>query len=466
MGDFGSRVLAVLERRGLNQSNLAERIGRSPQYVSQLLRSTRKPTRETIQLVADGLGVDPSEFGYSFETEKRQAGSALAGVEGCDRALLSTSVAALREARMMLLGLHPEAALRERMLDGERVWAFEAMAEAALLRQLETHDSRLGLATEHSVVNREGCFERRSCLVVKSCDGSALFADNLLDALDRAGHQRGGIERLSDLVRLGEAPFEGPFVPFGSVTSVREGRIVFSVLLEYLSGEIYLACDGVVKAASVDICPDPESIALGGRNLGFGARRGDGCVSLLGDEARSHPAASVEEISKRGTSRNVFALPSEPRRELFHNLGFQDRQIVKGTEFAPGPARILFLSDAVLLPDAEQPALILSNGERICDWLGWLAFAAFSRQLAVFELSGSSVQDSKGILCAPPQHYSLFEENQSEGLRINFARVRGLENPGKYRGAIAITCRDSIEAMADLSSRQKCRQLLPASCVA
>ena len=76
---------------------------------------------------------------------------------------------------------------------------------------------------------------------------------------------------------------------------------------------------------------------------------------------------------------------------------------------------------------------------------------------------GKSPYSASGNLCAPAPHYSIFQEPTSEGLRIDVGRLSGLENPGKYRGSIVVTGNESVEAIGDLASREKCRRAPPHS---
>ena len=59
---FGSVISAERKRKGMSQKNLAEQIGSSNLYVSLLERGERKPSLNTLILIAQSLGMEPAEL--------------------------------------------------------------------------------------------------------------------------------------------------------------------------------------------------------------------------------------------------------------------------------------------------------------------------------------------------------------------------------------------------------------------
>ena len=55
--ELGKRVAQLRAEKGLSQSGLAELLGSTPQWVSQLERGTRSPTVHTLCKLANALGV-------------------------------------------------------------------------------------------------------------------------------------------------------------------------------------------------------------------------------------------------------------------------------------------------------------------------------------------------------------------------------------------------------------------------
>lgn len=104
-----------------------------------------------------------------------------------------------------------------------------------------------------------------------------------------------------------------------------------------------------------------------------------------------------------------------------------------------GPARILYLKNP------SKVGFIMSNGEKITEWLGWLAYVKFSKNLQAYELTfdGSWVRD--GVLMAPSGTYSILGDlvevcaGQSyKTIQIDLQKLKFLKNPSKYRSTIVI----------------------------
>lgn len=57
---LGDRIREMREDQGLNQSELAERVGTSQSTISQLEKGKRNPSYRTLQNVADALAVSVS----------------------------------------------------------------------------------------------------------------------------------------------------------------------------------------------------------------------------------------------------------------------------------------------------------------------------------------------------------------------------------------------------------------------
>lgn len=80
--EFKNNIERVLAERGWSKSDLAQAIGKSRQEVSTWCSGRVYPTPKTIHLIAEGLGVEPSEltegsfrscydFRYLFEEIQR-----------------------------------------------------------------------------------------------------------------------------------------------------------------------------------------------------------------------------------------------------------------------------------------------------------------------------------------------------------------------------------------------------------
>lgn len=70
---FGQKLAAFRKERGLTQAQLAERMGVAREVVDYYERRAKNPSVDTIQKVADALGVEPAQFvgGKKLATKKR-----------------------------------------------------------------------------------------------------------------------------------------------------------------------------------------------------------------------------------------------------------------------------------------------------------------------------------------------------------------------------------------------------------
>ena len=66
-------IVDLLEKHGVKRSELAERIGRSPSYVSQMLSGSRNMTLRTLAACCSALGARVSLNASALETKKLSA---------------------------------------------------------------------------------------------------------------------------------------------------------------------------------------------------------------------------------------------------------------------------------------------------------------------------------------------------------------------------------------------------------
>jgi len=65
---LGTRIKALRKQRGWSQETLAERVGISTQYVSNIERGKENPTLDLLLRLAEGLRVSPADL-FNFEVE-------------------------------------------------------------------------------------------------------------------------------------------------------------------------------------------------------------------------------------------------------------------------------------------------------------------------------------------------------------------------------------------------------------
>ena len=60
--NFARRLRQLIEERGLNQEQLAEKIGIGQSAITMMLKRTCRPQRKTVLRFAQALGVSPDEL--------------------------------------------------------------------------------------------------------------------------------------------------------------------------------------------------------------------------------------------------------------------------------------------------------------------------------------------------------------------------------------------------------------------
>jgi len=214
-----------------------------------------------------------------------------------------------------------------------------------------------------------------------------------------------------------------------ALTCIRRGKVLFSVLLNYITQTLIIACESGIKQTSL----------------------------------RGEPAA-FGEIMEQGTNIHFPFFESQnpwDRYKYFttflgktrYGENFEDSKIfvqerMEGFlhhEEPGGPARILYLSS---LQDASEPiGFILSNGEKLIEWIHWLPYVSFarnngSRALQIFEIYHPRPWTKGGVLMAPSRIYSIFQESGDRTL-LDIGYLARFPNPSKYRSTLVVTRRDN-----------------------
>jgi len=215
-----------------------------------------------------------------------------------------------------------------------------------------------------------------------------------------------------EALSLWQALFGSPALLTGAcsaLTVVRRGEILFSLLLNYITEDIIIACKDFLIVEN------------------------------------------LSKIVKKGLDYNLSTwkplLFSKPDKEKVFNTYLAknyEENLRKtglfGPEFIPiekepgGPARILYLSN--LHPD--PPGFILSNGEKIGEWIGWLSFCRYNENLVAYSIYPDTPLAKDDILMTPSPIYSIFNIHKGK-LSLNYDKLKYLENPSRYREMILVT---------------------------
>ncbi|MCX6816137.1 MAG: hypothetical protein NT120_04785 [Candidatus Aenigmarchaeota archaeon] len=172
----------------------------------------------------------------------------------------------------------------------------------------------------------------------------------------------------------------------GSITAIKDRRILFNVMVNYITGHMFVSSplgnrygttDDLYQMSPVNFSPDAE---------------GDGFATFLG---------------KTGYEENLEKC----------DIGVNKDKCID--PWAPGPTRILQLSDIYKQKDA---GFILANGEKIGEWIGWLSWVKYAKDshepdenaLQAFRIFFECPRTREYVSVAPAPHYSIFRDEGDE----------------------------------------------------
>ncbi len=253
-----------------------------------------------------------------------------------------------------------------------------------------------------------------------------------------------------DQEKLWEEMFEAPVAITGStaaITCVRKGKIVFSVILNYINGTVVIAADIGVYWYKLGKFSDARNekidfyeIVKKGRMLCFPGIRDLGYSS---NDCKKF----VAFLGKKGYRENFndsMLFVENPNNFLHH-------------EKPPGPPRPLYLSD--FQRNNGPIGFILSNGEKIGEWMHWLSFVKYGRNkngayaLRVYEISIERPWTKNGMLMSTSSAYSLFCDEGKETY-LDISRLRNFKRPSQFRCMIVVLPWDNERIIHVLKQHQ------------
>jgi len=217
-----------------------------------------------------------------------------------------------------------------------------------------------------------------------------------------------------------------------AITCVRQGRVIFSVILNYITQELFLACSAGIYRYSFDkksgLKPGKVRVAdvmARGKTIEFPS---------LSDEVEDQWGAwktYVTFLGKTGYKENfrdsmIFV---EPGEDYLH----YDRP--------GGPSRILYLSQ--IQPSKQPIGFILANGEKVGEWIHWLSFVRFAqtqgrRSLLLFEIFHERPWTKAGILMSTSPAYSIFQPEDDNYMLLDLSQLARFDNPSLFRSTLLV----------------------------
>lgn len=243
-------------------------------------------------------------------------------------------------------------------------------------------------------------------------------------------------DAISNWERLGGGPgiITGPT---SAITIVRERKVLFTVIVNYLTQHIFVACDkGIavwkINAADYNIKDvDLSTILSEGQAIEFNIDRSN----WTHDDGQNY----------------VTFLGKHLYEQSFNDIGIpftrEDALIAR----EPGGAtRVFYLSN---LYKDRPVGFVLANGEKIIEWIHWLAPLMYysHRPLRAFEISLDRPWTKGGVLMEPSPTYSIFEKEGDNHL-LDIRQLLTHSNPSKYRSTILVTYAGNLWAIQMMKS--------------
>jgi hypothetical protein len=244
----------------------------------------------------------------------------------------------------------------------------------------------------------------------------------------------GDILSREDTVAKWEERFSGPATITGAtsaISCIRRGAPIFAVIVNYITKELVVSCaagNRILKLPS----DRPDMVDLTymrthGKLLSFPGVNGD-------TKGMRRFATFLGDTGKIGYRENFVesGLLSSDEVERFLHYGKPG-----------GPSRALYLS--AVQPRETPMGFILSNGEKISEWIHWLSFVRFARSeyddsqpaLLAFEVFNDRPTVKEGILMSTPPNYSIFREHDGR-MYIDTNALLEKSTPSKVRSMLLI----------------------------
>jgi hypothetical protein len=211
-----------------------------------------------------------------------------------------------------------------------------------------------------------------------------------------------------------------------AVTCIRRGVPIFSVIVNYMTKRLYLACDA--GCYYFDIPPIERVIEYGE-------------IVTTGSKMFFNGAVPHNDVRKFTTY-----MGKKGYRENFIDSRFMtgaDMKINLMYDLPGGPSRALYLSTL----QSDPMGFIMANGEKITEWIHWLPYVRFARRqcnqsdpaLRLFEVYQDRPWTKDSILMSTPPAYSIFKPvGDTKEMVVDVGRFPAYGNPSRIRSTLIV----------------------------
>lgn len=364
------------------------------------------------------------------------------GIEMC---YANAVIRALLSARSTLMHMPTVRALNTAKGGKKDTLGLDSGTEGAIEGVIREFDPDADIITEETVGRR--CAGAKTILICDPVDRSK-FLRRYIEGFGTWGNDK----KVGDLIyhpsreEVWSDVFAGkPELPLtivsptSALTCIRDGKPVFTAIVNYLSDRIYIA--GPMGVYSVKIPDYREAEAVSKVDLDYIMDRGERI--FFPSAARACPSHDDQLrfatfLGKAGYQENFDATA------MFH--GQVSKEFLHHAE-PGGPSRVLYLSDLEL---GHGPiGFVMSNGEKIGEFVHWLAFAMFGtrrdgqKALRVYEVTSDRPCAKDGVYMSTLPAYSMFQEREGGAHFLDMQKVQALPHPNHFRATIIVTAADN-----------------------
>lgn len=354
-------------------------------------------------------------------------------MDGASRDLMKICTEALRQAYDDINSLRCGYAIELVHSGKSDTYGLDEVTEEVIKHCIDGYDPNIVLVTEETgkmYHGGKGLEPTQTVLIADPTDRSIKLKEFLEKRIaeDDSNRNKYVNEVIAGSVDLWEKEFGHATLSgaFGSIAAVRNGRILFNVMINYVTGDVFV------------------SSPLGNKQGG------------LRDPMENY--TSIEFPSQTRSDRYSTFLGKKGYAENLQKCGLDLKPENCTDPWIGGPARILQLSTI----SPKDVGFILSNGEKIGEWVGWLAWAKYARKptdpdersLSVYRIFFEDPKTRELVLVAPAPHYSIFRDEDGE-TRINLDRMFQLEDPSHYRETLVVIPVNNLRPVARIKSLGK-----------
>ncbi len=282
---------------------------------------------------------------------------------------LESMIEKLREAKEAVLNLRASDAISS--ADGKEDTCFMDTVPERIVTEALNADGSAVLSEENGNVSCSNLHEVQTLYVVDPIDGSSFLKSFLQQ------HRNGSVREALESKPSAERNWGHPVI---SVCAASRDRVIYSVVSHLERDLTYVASEeGVFRYER-----EKEQLKI------FPGKR---CVALHVED-KGHYVHNIRGI-----------LPA------FKQTFF--RKSVR-----PGPLRMVYLTDQSLNAVPGGIAAVMSNGEKITDWLPWLCYASAFGSMAMVKIHNRNAPQKDGIRLSTAHKSSIFTDDGLDLTRL------------------------------------------------